>query len=284
MDLSILLITYNQEKYIRESLDSILMQDMPVSYEIVVADDHSTDNTPAIIKEVFNRSNTDYRMLESIKNLGIDKNYQRGFAACKGKYIAVMEGDDYWTDPLRLKKHMAFLEAHRECVLSFNRLILFRQDLGVFSVHHWESSEDFQYFRSNDVAGGYFIGNMSATVIRSSIIQKIKDDFYDLGIGADWGLGIALGQYGLLGKLKETMSVHRVHKEGFWNSSSFKQKQTRLINRIDAYNKYFNYHFDKEFMQFKRKLRMRKLGVPGFLFNPVFRLLSFKDAVFGQRR
>ena len=265
MDLSILLITYNQEKYIRESLDSILMQDMPVSYEIVVADDHSTDNTPAIIKEVFNRSNTEYKMLESIKNLGIDKNYQRGFATCKGKYIAVMEGDDYWTDPLRLKKHIAFLDAHRECVLSFNRLILFQQDRRRFIVHRWEASEDFQYFTSNDIAGGYFIGNLSATVFRSSIIKKIKDDFYDLGIGADWGLGIALGQFGLLGKLKETMSVHRVHKEGYWNSSSFKQKQKRLISRIDGYNKYFDYHYNKEFVKYKKTLRIRFLGLPKFL-------------------
>ncbi len=99
VDLSVLLITYNQGKYIRECLDSILMQEMPESCEIIVADDHSTDNTPAIIKEVLRHTNINYRILESTQNLGIDKNYQRGFAACKGKYIAVMEGDDTGQTP-----------------------------------------------------------------------------------------------------------------------------------------------------------------------------------------
>jgi glycosyltransferase involved in cell wall biosynthesis len=281
MDLTILIITYNQEKYIRECLDSILMQDLPESFEIVIADDCSTDNTLAIIFEVLDKLTIDYRVLECSKNLGIDKNYKRGFESCRGKYIAVMEGDDYWTDPRRIEKHISFLDEHRECVMSFNRLIIFMQELGTFTVHKWESDEDFQYFTSNRIAGGYFIGNLSACLFRNSALKKLKNDFYEIGIMADWGLGIALGQIGLLGKLKEITSVHRVHSEGYWNHRTITQKHDRLISKIDEYNKYFNYHYDKEFIRFKRTLQVRKLKLPRFLSGVALRIIGLKVKLFG---
>ena len=274
MDLSILLVTYNQEKYIRESLDSILMQDLPDSCEIVIADDHSTDNTPDIIKKVLDNAKVEYRMLQSHANIGINKNYQRGFKACSGKFVAVMEGDDYWTDPFRIKKHIQFLEVHRECVLSFNRIIVFNQNNNHFFIPDWTSCNDFEYITSNQLASGSFIGNMSACVYRNSALKKLKDNFYDLGIMADWGMGVALGRFGLIAKLKEGMSVHRVHNQGYWNNRSANEKHLTFYNKLDQYNAYFENDFHKEFMGFKRKLWMKKHRIPGFLRRYVSKIIA----------
>src|SRR5712692_739118 len=111
--LSVLLITYNHEKYIRQALDGVMMQKTDFDFEIVVADDHSLDSTIAIIEE-YQADNHNIRVLPSERNVGITRNYQRGFGACRGEYIAVLEGDDFWISPTKLRTLVAFLEQHPE--------------------------------------------------------------------------------------------------------------------------------------------------------------------------
>src|SRR5205085_12529467 len=96
--LSVLLVTYNHEQYIRQALDSVLMQRTDFDFEIVVADDFSQDSTRAIV-EGYQAEYYNIRILQSEKNVGITHNYQPGSAACRGEYVAVLEGDDYWTSP-----------------------------------------------------------------------------------------------------------------------------------------------------------------------------------------
>ena len=123
MILSVGILTYNQERYIRQCLDSVLMQEVDFEYEIVVGDDHSTDGTIAILEE-YARSIDDrlkmidkphctgIRVIKSDKNEGIGMNYKKMLSACKGKYIALCEGDDYWTDAHKLQEQVDFLEKH----------------------------------------------------------------------------------------------------------------------------------------------------------------------------
>src|SRR5438876_4603989 len=120
--LSVLLVTCNHEKYIRKGLDSIVMQKTDFDFEVVVADDHSQDSSIAII-EKYQAGNHDFRILPSERNVGITRNYQRGFAACRGEYIAVLEGDDFWISPTKLESSVAFLEQHPECAFCFHRYL-----------------------------------------------------------------------------------------------------------------------------------------------------------------
>src|SRR5256885_224442 len=95
--LSVLVTVYNHEKYIAEALDSILNQKVNFEFEIVIADDVSTDSTKSIIeKYAKEHPHRNIRILKSEKNLGITKNLQRGLQSCQGEYIAILEGDDYW--------------------------------------------------------------------------------------------------------------------------------------------------------------------------------------------
>ena len=93
---SVLVVTRNHEKYIRQALDSVVMQETDFDFEVVIADDFSDDLT-LVIAEEYQRHFHSLQLLPSEKHLGITRNYQRGFAACVGEYIAVLEGDDYWT-------------------------------------------------------------------------------------------------------------------------------------------------------------------------------------------
>src|SRR5262249_26249784 len=119
---SVLLITYNHARFVTEALESILMQQTDFDFEIVVADDGSTDRTFEIIKEYAGRE-PHMRLLPAESNLGISRNYQRGFAACRGDYVAVIEGDDYWISPRKLQMTASYLDRNPKCSFCFHRVI-----------------------------------------------------------------------------------------------------------------------------------------------------------------
>jgi len=111
------MITYNHETYIREAIDSVLMQQVNFPYEIVIGEDHSTDATRTIVRDYQRRHPDKIRLRLSRENL-YSRKLDPGTAthcACRGKYIALLEGDDYWTDPLKLQKQVDFMEAHTTC-------------------------------------------------------------------------------------------------------------------------------------------------------------------------
>jgi len=253
MKLSIILITYNQEKYIRECLEGLIIQNLPSDYEIIIADDYSTDNTLVIIKETLDNYKLNYIILNSTGNLGITENYKRAYFACEGEYIAILEGDDYWTDPTRILHHIDFLDRHRECVMSFNRYVRFFEDDLNFDLSPFHSQDGFEYITSRDLARGNKLGNLSTCVIRASVFKKLDKEFFEMGF-ADWFLGLALGQYGLIAKLKEVSSVYRIHSQGAWSSSSKTEQIQSMLELIDKYNKCLNYKFNTEFLELKNHL------------------------------
>jgi hypothetical protein len=115
------------------------------------------------------------------------------------------------------------------------------------------------------------IGNLSACVVRNSVLRKIDEKFFDMGF-ADWFLGLALGQFGLLAKQKSISSVYRIHSNGLWSGDT-SDLDIRMINTIDEYNKRFLFKYDKEFcklrlqhnISFRRKkilLAKTKLFIP----------------------
>lgn len=113
---SVICVTYNHEKYIREALDSILMQETDFAFEVLIGEDCSTDGTRDILKEYEKKYPERFRMYYRKQNLGATKNEYELFMAAKGKYIAALELDDIWTDPLKLQKQYDFLESHEEYI------------------------------------------------------------------------------------------------------------------------------------------------------------------------
>ena len=127
MKLSVFVVTYNQEQYIRQCLDSIVMQKVNFDYEIIVGDDCSTDGTGAICDEFADRVKSQksrvkrFEVFHHSKNLGLLKNWEFVMNKCQGEYIALIEGDDYWIDENKLQRQVDWLDAHPDYTLTFSR-------------------------------------------------------------------------------------------------------------------------------------------------------------------
>lgn len=112
---SVCMITYNHEKFIRHALDSVLMQKTNFDYEILIGDDCSTDNTVRIIEEIQNKYPNRIQLFKRKKNMGMCANSYNVMCHARGKYIANLEGDDYWTTENKLQKLYDFLENNLDC-------------------------------------------------------------------------------------------------------------------------------------------------------------------------
>ena len=129
MKVSVSVTTYNHSKFIAQALESILMQDVDFDYEIIVGDDCSTDGAREIIATYQQQFPDRIRYIFPQSNLG-DRGklmFIETIRACNGEYIAMMDGDDYWTAPDKLRRQVEYLEAHPECPMCYhNVLTIFR--------------------------------------------------------------------------------------------------------------------------------------------------------------
>ena len=111
---SIVVLTYFHEKWIRQALDSILEQDVDFQYEIIIADDCSTDKTRRIVQEYKNKYPDKFKLLFNDTNIGIPANIYNAFRQCRGEYITLLSGDDFWIGKDSLQKKVAFYDKHQE--------------------------------------------------------------------------------------------------------------------------------------------------------------------------
>ena len=109
--------TYNHEKYIRQCIEGILMQKTTFPFEYIIGEDCSTDGTMAIVKEYAQKYPDVIRVVTDDVNVGMRANGLRCIERCRGKYMAICEGDDWWTDPYKLQKQVDFLESHPDYVM-----------------------------------------------------------------------------------------------------------------------------------------------------------------------
>lgn len=122
MKISILVVTYNQEKYIQQCLDSILLQHVDFEYEVIIGDDCSTDNTPAILSE-YAAKYPFIHVYHHPNNMGHVKNWEFCINHCQGEYIAILEGDDYWLDANKLQRQVDYLDAHPNVSLAITNIL-----------------------------------------------------------------------------------------------------------------------------------------------------------------
>ena len=124
---SILIISYNHEQYIAQTLDSVLMQKTDFPFEIVIGDDASPDKTRNICEDYAQKYPHIIRVLPTPQNLGVVPNYIRTLAACRGQYIAHLDGDDYWIDDEKLQKQVNRLDADPNLTICYTsrRIIRF---------------------------------------------------------------------------------------------------------------------------------------------------------------
>jgi glycosyltransferase involved in cell wall biosynthesis len=269
MKINVILITYNHANYIRQTLESILMQETPHDVEIIIADDCSTDNTVDIIKEYEDKTRFTFTFLSRTQNLGYVRNYQQAFAACGGDYVVIMEGDDYWVKPSHIQNHVDHLEQLPEASMSYNRHIRLFADQNREEIFDWTADKNYEPITTEQLAMGNRIGNLSCCVFRGKHIREIDQKLFDMEI-ADWMLGMYMGQFGPLLYLKDVTSEYRIHDNGQWSRMDEKAQCLRVIELINEYDKYFDYKYTDTFTKHKRRLEILLYGdksLRGFIKN-----------------
>lgn len=270
IDLDIILICYRQESYIKAAVDSILMQKVrdDVRVKLIVADDCSPDKTLSLIKQRLNEKN-DGRLLtrgveylKSVHNVGISRNYQRAFAACEGDYIAIMEGDDYWTVNYHLQQHIDFLQTHPECSMSMNR-ITYTMNGEYKGIDGWQYKEDYKLFSIKDqIVWNNVLGNLSACVLRTSCVKRIPQKNFSVYFD-DFLLGISMAEYGYLAILKESTSIYRGNDNSLWASKNYFERIIHDLKLGRLYDQLMNYQYHsywkmnrcKYFNELRRNIR-----------------------------
>lgn len=167
MKLSVFVVTYNQEKYIRQCLDSILMQKVDFDYEVVIGEDHGTDGTRAICEE-YAAKYPQIRLLPLTENLGVAGNWRRVLLECKGEYIAMCEGDDYWLDDNKLQKQVDFLDRNPKYSGCFHNANKVDDDGRVLGVMH--NSNMCGEYNFDNIVSRWFIPTASLLFRQNSTI------------------------------------------------------------------------------------------------------------------
>lgn len=217
---SISVVTYNQKKYIKECLDSILMQQTTFPFEIILGEDESNDGTREICKayadkhsdkiKLFLRSRKDVIYING--NATGRYNFIENLKSCSGKYIALCEGDDYWTDPLKLQKQVYFLEANPEYSLCFHNVKIYNEEEKTFQKDTITRTVN-ETTGEEDLAKGNYIQTPSV-VLRNDF--EIPSWFNKVSLG-DWSLYMLSIKGRKVYKFEEEMAVYRLHSKSIWS-------------------------------------------------------------------
>jgi glycosyltransferase involved in cell wall biosynthesis len=168
---SVCMITYNHEKFISQAIEGVLAQKTKFPFELVIGEDCSTDTTSGICRKYA----TDYPDIISLSaesvNLGAFRNGTKSLDACTGKYIALCEGDDYWTDPYKLQKQIDLLESHPESSFCFTKVDMLCEQSSIS--HSYQTMDNYpSSFSLSEYLDSYYPIPMLTKVFRRSILRE----------------------------------------------------------------------------------------------------------------
>jgi glycosyltransferase involved in cell wall biosynthesis len=250
--LSVRLMTYMHANFIRDAMDGIMMQKTDFKIEVVVGDDFSTDGTLDIIRTYSDTENIQIKILERKKGgvywqkrqeLGRLYNFTNILENCTGKYIALLDGDDDWTDPLKLQKQVDFLEENEDFVGVFHNTACIDERQLNPKLEPWRTY-DRDIFTARDTIRQLSLFHTSSYCFQNldfnfSLIVNPKISSGDMML-----LGL-ISKYGKLKLLDKIMSVYRKNDGGVTSSESLIKYHTNRINLAKTLNHYFENKFQQ---------------------------------------
>lgn len=245
---SVAMITYKHQQFIAEAIESIVAQKASFRFQLIIGEDRSPDNTRQICEEYAAKYPDIVVLLPSDKNYGMIGNFTRTLAACKGKYIALCEGDDYWTDEHKLQRQVDFLEQHPDFSLCFS-------DIGTINADGSEHPRTFPEWTKDvvtieDVVRRGYVFIPTATLVFRNILPNPMPEFYHKVISGDIALHLMLLDKGKGKMLPGKTAVYRMHEGGITKSKDHQEQA--LIKQYQLYeeaNEYLEHRYDKVFRE-----------------------------------
>ncbi|WP_394121460.1 glycosyltransferase family 2 protein [Planococcus donghaensis] len=278
---SIVCTSYNHGDYLAEAIESFLMQKTDFDVEILIYDDASTDHSPQVIKYYENKYPSLIKPIYQTQN-----QYSKGVRVelfnhnrAKGKYIAVCEGDDYWTDPYKLQKQIDYMEEHPACSMTVHAAdrVLSDKKKILSTVRPEKGNAIFSVERV--IEGG---GDLVATNSMVYSKEKVSElaPFYLNAVVGDYPLVILAALHGTVDYLDANMSAYRVGVKGSWTERELATSMKRINHyydmerMLDEINKYTHFNYNDSLMKAKR----------GYQFSLLLEQGNFKAAKRGEFR
>lgn len=208
---SIVCITYNHEKYIRQALESFIMQKTNFDYEVLIGEDCSSDNTKIIIDEFKDKYPKIIKPIYRSRNIGIMKNLVGVLQKAKGRYISLCEGDDFFTDKNKLQQQVDFLDKNPEYSLCFHLVNVFYEKNKNKNFIYPDPLRKFNFTTLELLKWNYIPTN--TVMYRNQFnYNKIPTNI----IPGDWYLHLYHAKVGKIGFINKIMSSYRKHENGIW--------------------------------------------------------------------
>ena len=233
--ISVVVTCYNQEKYIKRCLDGIVMQKDCPAFEVIIGDDCSTDDTRKIIKQ-YTEKYKNFTLLNRKKNMGMLHNLKDCFAHCNGEYIAICEGDDYWTDVHKLKKQYDALSKDSNAYICFSDIKLLSDGKYQRCLHEQKSKLK-KCVTIYDLFEHNYIGNFSCVMYKKQALNFIPKSYYENKLNADYTMHLYMlnaSKYAIF--LKEPMSVYRILPDSISHKDTYPLNSIKLVRMLQDFN------------------------------------------------
>lgn len=210
--LSVCMITYKQESFIRQAVESVFAQITDFDFELVIGDDASNDRTSEIISSLTPPSRISLNYIKRDINIGMLLNFVSTLGYCSGQYVALLEGDDYWLDAKKLQRQVDFLDRNPEFSICYHPVKINRGEGRLLEDDGMVSRDVSDIY---DLAKGNFMHTCSV-VFRANLFNEFPESFFSSTVG-DYFLHMLNAKYGKIKNIPITMAAYRIHEGGVWS-------------------------------------------------------------------
>jgi glycosyltransferase involved in cell wall biosynthesis len=217
---SVIMITFGHENFIEQAINGVLMQICDFDIELIISNDCSPDKTDHVIQNILkdHKHSSWIKYFKQETNLGMMPNFIFSLEQCKGNYIALCEGDDYWIDPLKLQRQVDFLENNTSYVMACH--CIYELKLDVLNEADWRCNKNRAKYKLEDYLYKLFFHTSSVVYKNFELPPYIKSDKI---LNGDYAVFSYLLTKGNLYYFNEIMSVYRIHDAGISNSDLHKK-------------------------------------------------------------
>jgi glycosyltransferase involved in cell wall biosynthesis len=240
---SVVMMTRNHDKYIEQAVESVVGQKCEFPVELLIGEDFSKDNTRDKCFKLQEKYPNLVRLIVASNNVGITNNFLRLACRAKGKYIALLEGDDYWTNPEKLVKQFSIMESHPDYSWC-----------GAKTLNRTFWAKEKEFYDIEDVLNRYIM-HTSSIMFRSELIESYPR-FPDI-VAWESMLCAYLTERGKCGFLNEVVSYYRRHEGGLWTGANLDNRMRMTKIFTNTMDQYFNYRYTN--LLFDRELWIYKM-------------------------
>lgn len=240
-------ITYQHAPYIRDCIEAVLIQKTNFPFEYLIGEDCSTDGTREIVFEYAKKYPDKIRVITADENVGMMGNIRRCRMASRGKYVALCEGDDYWTDPYKLQKQVDFMEQNPDVVITYHDASRVDNNKNIIEESLLPENRK-RDFSKEELKTGIWI--MTNTMCFRNVVEQYPENYYKV-INGDTFITSLLGNFGRGAYIPDIKpSFYRINDSGIWSMKTDAERKIRALATPLELMKFYDNQNDKEFYEY----------------------------------